>query len=255
MTGECTREQTTTSYDSCDVECTRGTFVGGRHDARRSRCPSSSSIAQFVARDEWCANPFSASTFTRHRSFVPSIASFVVDALGVRRPHYPKRRWTEKTTARVERDGDDARTTRATADEITRRFHRQATTTLHPSMRVQQHRACTCFGRAKNGYCCMHEYAVYDATERDSALRHRLRMDDCVECAAQPCFSARTLINSVNSVRVALPPASEVTIDQTRRLPGPDQSATERTHVRQRWRISSLGPGGPRLITSRRRRH
>ena len=38
-------------------------------------------------------------------------------------------------------------------------------------------RTCTCFGRAKNGYCCMHEYAVYDATEGDSALRHRLRMD------------------------------------------------------------------------------
>ena len=38
-------------------------------------------------------------------------------------------------------------------------------------------RTCTCFGRAKNGYCCMHEYAVYDATEGDSALRHRLRID------------------------------------------------------------------------------
>ena len=114
-------------------------------------------------------------------------------------------------------------------------------------------RTCTCFGRAKNGYCCMLEYAVYDATERDSALRHRLRMDDCVEWTAQPCFSARTFIDSVNDVRVALPPASEVTMDRTRRPPGPAQSATERTHVRQRRRISSLGPGGPRLITSRRR--
>ena len=38
-------------------------------------------------------------------------------------------------------------------------------------------RTCTCFVRAKNGYCCMHEYAVYDTTEEDSALRHRLRMD------------------------------------------------------------------------------
>jgi len=36
-------------------------------------------------------------------------------------------------------------------------------------------------------------------------------------------------------------------MDQTRRPPGPAQSATERTHVRQRRHISSLGPGGPRL--------
>ena len=122
-------------------------------------------------------------------------------------------------------------------------------------------RTCTCFGRANNGYCCMHEYAVYDATEGDSAPRHRLRMDAwTIASIAQPCLSARTFIDSVNNVRVAvnnvrvaLPPASEVTMDQTRRPPGPDQSATERTHVRQRWRISSLGPGGPRLITSRRR--
>jgi len=115
-------------------------------------------------------------------------------------------------------------------------------------------RTCTCFGRAKNGYCCMHEYAVYNATEGDIALRQRLRMDDCIEWAAQPCFSARTLIDSVNNVRVSLPPASQVEMDETRRPPGPNQSATERTHVRQRRRISSLGPGGPRLITSRHRR-
>ena len=102
-------------------------------------------------------------------------------------------------------------------------------------------RTCTCFGRAKNGYCCMLEYAVYDATERDSALRHRLRMDDCVEWTAQPCFSARTFINSVNNVRVALPPASEATMDQTRRPPGPDQNAAERTHIRQRREQGKCG--------------
>ena len=56
-------------------------------------------------------------------------------------------------------------------------------------------RTCTCFGRAKNGYCCMRECALYDATEVDSALRHRLRVDDCVEWAAQTCLSARMFID------------------------------------------------------------
>jgi len=111
-------------------------------------------------------------------------------------------------------------------------------------------RTCSCFGRAKNGYCCMHEYAVYDATLGNSALRLQLRMDDFVEWAAQPCFSARAFIDSVNNVRVAFPQATQVEMDETRRPPGPNQSATERTHIRQRRRISSLGPGGPRLITS-----
>jgi hypothetical protein len=65
MTRECTREQTTTSYDLVlhGVYVPRGTFVGGRLD----------------------------------------VSSLV---------------------------GDDVRTTRATADEITRRFHRQATATI-----------------------------------------------------------------------------------------------------------------------------
>ena len=49
--------------------------------------------------------------------------------------------------------------------------------------------------------------------------------------AEQPCFSTSTFIDSVNDVLVALLSASEVTIDQKRRPPGPDQSATERTHV------------------------
>ena len=89
-------------------------------------------------------------------------------------------------------------------------------------------RTCTCCGRAKNGYCCVHEYAVYIATERDGALRRQLRMDDYVEWAAQPCFSVRTFIDSVKNVQVALPPASEVTVDPTRRPPGPNQSAPGR---------------------------
>ena len=65
MTRECTRVQTTTSYDSRYMECTpgRGTFVGDRLD----------------------------------------VSSLV---------------------------GDDVRMTRATADEVTRRFHRQATATI-----------------------------------------------------------------------------------------------------------------------------
>jgi len=73
---------------------------------------SSSSLASFVARDRRRADPFSASTFARHRSFVRSfvrsIASFVVDALGVRRPHAGPRKpppaWDETTTTTMGRD-------------------------------------------------------------------------------------------------------------------------------------------------------
>ena len=60
---------------------------------------------------------------------------------------------------------------------------------------------------------CMHEYAVYNATEGDSALRHQLRIDGLVEWAAQSCSSARTFIDSVKSVQAVPPAATEVTLD------------------------------------------
>ena len=67
--------------------------------------------------------------------------------------------------------------------------------------------------------------------------------------AEQPCFSARTFIDSVNDVRVALPSASEVNMDQTGRPPGPDQSATERTHVVNVGASPALGLEGGRSLS------
>ena len=116
-------------------------------------------------------------------------------------------------------------------------------------------RTCTCHGRAIHGYACMHEYAVYLHVRGNDELSHHLGMTDFLAWAAQPCMHAETFIEAVNNAFVYLPPATEGTLDETRRPPGPGQSATRRARERPRRRISSLGPGGARTITTRSQRH
>jgi len=83
----------------------------------------------------------------------------------------------------------------------------------------------------------------------------RRRRDVMTFGAAQPSMHAETFIEAVNNVFVHLPPATEVTLDETRQPPGQLQSATQRARARPRRRISSLGPGGARTITTRSQRH
>ena len=114
-------------------------------------------------------------------------------------------------------------------------------------------RTCTCRGRAINGYACMHEYAVYLHARDNDNLRH-LGMTDFPAWAAQPSMHAETFIEAVNNAFVYLPPATEVTLDETRRPPGHLQSATQRARARPRRRNSSLGRGA-RTINTRSQRH
>jgi len=115
-------------------------------------------------------------------------------------------------------------------------------------------RTCTCHGRAINGYACMYEYAVYLHARDDDELLHHLGMTDFPAWAAQPSMHAETFIEAVNNASVFISPRSEITLDETRRPPGRLQSATQRARERPRRRISSLGPGGARTITTRSQR-
>ena len=110
MTLECTRAQTTTSYDSRYMECTPG-YIRWRSSRRlESRPPRSrrSSRAIDGARTRFRPRRSRAIVRSYVRSFVRSIASFVVDALGVRRPHAGPRKpppaWDETTTTTMGRD-------------------------------------------------------------------------------------------------------------------------------------------------------
>ena len=115
-------------------------------------------------------------------------------------------------------------------------------------------RTCTCHGRAINGYACMYEYAVYLHARDDDELLHHLGVTDFPAWAAQPSMHAETFIEAVNNASVFISPRSEITLDETRRPPGRLQSATQRARERPRRRISSLGPGGARTITTRSQR-
>ena len=116
-------------------------------------------------------------------------------------------------------------------------------------------RTCTCHGRAIHGYACMHEYAVYLHVRDDDEILRHLGMTDFPAWAAQPSMHAETFIEAVKNAFVSIPPPTEVTLDETRRPPGQLQSATQRARARPRRRISSLGPGGARTITTRSQRH
>ena len=101
----------------------------------------------------------------------------------------------------------------------------------------------------------MHEYAVYLHVRDDDELLRHLGTTDFPAWAAQPSVHAETLIEAVKNAFVRIPTPTKVTLDETRRPPGQLQSAIQRARARPRRRISSLGPGGARTITTRSQRH
>ena len=174
MTRECTRAQTTTSYDSRYMECTPG-YIRWRSSRRlESRPPRSrrSSRAIDGARTRFRPRRSRAIVRSFVRSFVRSIASFVVDALGVRRPHAGPRKpppaWDETTTTTMGRDS--VRAINSTCPPSGFRAH-----TGRRARRVCVGTSCINVGNERN-----------DRRANDDASRSRLRRLVCT-----PSLTAR----------------------------------------------------------------